>query len=360
MSNRAAIEVTSSKHTYQVDFEKNIFHRIEQLHQNEKNCFVVDANIIKLYRTRLPDGFDPLIIDANEPNKSLDKFPDYIEKLVDRNLKRDCTLIAIGGGITQDITCFIASTIFRGIGWSFIPTTLLAQADSCIGSKSSINVGAVKNLLGTFTPPSSIYLSQEFLKTLRSADILSGIGEMVKVHVIGGPREFENIKLKYDGLFELGEVMTFFVRNSLLLKKRLVELDEFDQGARNVMNYGHSFGHAIESATKFLIPHGVAVSIGMDMANLFSSRTDITPNSVFENMTVIMNKIFADFTKNVELNVESFFSAISKDKKNVGKKLSLILPTGEGAQVQKVLVENDDFFAAFCIDYFTRKGFKLS
>jgi hypothetical protein len=127
--------------------------------------------------------------------------------------------------------------------------TLLAQADSCIGSKSSINVGKIKNVLGTFTPPRKITISTRLLSTLDDRDIRSGIGEMLKVHGIDGPDSFDQIAADYARLTSDAETLKRYVRRSLEIKKHIIEQDEFDRGIRNVMNYGHSFGHAIESAT---------------------------------------------------------------------------------------------------------------
>lgn len=145
---------------------------------------IIDARVADLYAVPLASVLaapSTLRIDATEPNKSLERMPAYVLHLLDHGLRRDCTLVAIGGGIIQDIVCFIAATLMRGLPWTFYPTTLLAQADSCIGSKSSINVGRFKNQLGTFTPPAEIQLSTDVLDTLDEADIRSGLGEIIKV-----------------------------------------------------------------------------------------------------------------------------------------------------------------------------------
>jgi 3-dehydroquinate synthase len=225
-----------------------------------------------------------LAIEAIEPNKSLDKFPAYVDHLVSQKIRRGHTLIAIGGGIIQDITCFLAATMLRGIDWQFYPTTLLAQADSCIGSKSSINAGSAKNILGTFTPPNRIFISSRFLDTLPEGDVRSGVGEMLKVHVIDGPDSFNAISADYETLFEDRARMLHYMRRSLEIKQTYIEKDEFDRGPRLVFNYGHSFGHAIEGATKFGIPHGIAVTMGMDLANWISAEMGTGERSHYERM----------------------------------------------------------------------------
>ena len=135
---------------------------------------------------------------------------------------------------------FLSATLLRGINWNFIPTTLLAQADSCIGSKSSINCNGVKNILGTFTPPEKVAICPIFLSSLNKAEIHSGIGEILKVHAISGKEKFQKIKLKYDQLFKNNEELLKKIYESLLIKKKFIEIDEFDRGPRNIFNYGHS------------------------------------------------------------------------------------------------------------------------
>ena len=145
--------------------------------------------------------------------------------------------------------CYFAERV----EWNFVPTTLLSQADSCIGSKSSINCNNVKNVLGTFTPPKNVLIYSEFLKTLQLREIKSGIGEMLKVHAISGVDDFNSIKKVYKDLFKKQDIMLNKIYKSLIIKKKFIEIDEFDKGPRNIFNYGHSFGHAIERATNFKI-----------------------------------------------------------------------------------------------------------
>lgn len=230
----------------------------------ENAIYILDEKVAKLYEGELGPILERgrvLEVEANEANKSLDKFPEYIDALVALKVKRGQPLVAIGGGITQDITCFIAATMMRGLPWMFYPTTLLAQSDSCIGSKSSINSGDIKNILGTFTPPEKVVIDVDLIDTLDEKDLLSGIGEMIKVHAVDSPESFDRISNSYSQLLSDKNVLESFICDSLLMKKKLIEIDEFDQGPRNVMNYGHSFGHAIESATHYEIPHGIAMTI---------------------------------------------------------------------------------------------------
>lgn len=345
------INIKSHSGTYEVSFRSD-FSFIPSLLKNEKFFFVMDKKVHELYQKEFEDlNLDrTLLIEADENNKDLTKIPDYVTTLTDKGLKRNHTLLAIGGGITQDITCFISSIVFRGIDWEFIPTTLLAQSDSCIGSKSSINCSGVKNLVGNFLPPRNIYLCLNFLKTLSKDDVLSGIGEIIKVHMVKNLNQMKAISESYDQLSD-DDVLIKFLYNGLLFKKELIEIDEYDKGPRNIMNYGHTFGHAIEKATDHNIPHGIAVAMGMDMANLYSLKFGMTKGEEYQVSHEALSKLYSAHT-NVALDTDTFFSAIRKDKKNIGNNITLIIPKGDESKLSKVPVPFDENFKAFCSSFF--------
>ena len=318
---------------------------------------IIDERVAALYKDKmsflLEEG-SVLRINAKEKNKSLECMPTYVEYLVKNQIRRGDILIAIGGGIIQDITCFLAATILRGIEWHFYPTTLLSQADSCIGSKSSINSGQVKNILGTFTPPKKVFVGSSFLDTLIKSDLQSGVGEMLKVHAISSPKDFNKIAEDYHNLFENKKIMLHYIHRSLEIKKEYIEIDEFDLNVRNIFNYGHSFGHAIESATKFEIPHGIAVSIGIDMANWLSPKIGSGDESNFRRMHNILFENFQNFN-NIDIPIDLFMDALSKDKKNIAKdEVALILPDKE-AKIVKGYYKSDRIFYALCEKYLTEE-----
>ena len=307
---------------------------MDQLNDNivANAIYIIDRNICELYVDRIDKVLSSprvIKIDALEANKSLDKMPGYVHELVSLNIKRGDPLIAIGGGIVQDITCFLATTVMRGLPWIFYPTTLLAQSDSCIGSKSSINSGEFKNILGTFLPPERVVIDVDFLKTLNQREIFSGVGEMLKVHAINSPESFNLISEAYEEILDNPFIMEDFIFNSLSMKKKLIEIDEFDQGPRNVMNYGHSFGHAIESVSNYVIPHGIAVTIGMDIANFVATELGVSSISHFERMHIVLDKNSKTY-RHVSINVTSLLNALLKDKKNSASQLRLILPDQSG------------------------------
>jgi 3-dehydroquinate synthase len=289
---------------------------------------LIDSRVADLHAGNLAsllEGVPVLRIDATEENKSLERIPAYIESLLQSRIRRGHSLLCIGGGILQDITCFIAATLFRGLEWRMIPTTLLAQADSCIGSKSSINVGAAKNIVGTYTPPKAVYIWPGFLDTLEEREIRSGIGEMLKVHALAGTQHFDAIARDYDMLLSDRTTLLKYIQASLMIKKKYIEEDEFDRGPRNVLNYGHSFGHAIEAATAFAIPHGIAITLGMDLANYVAFRTGVASREPFERMHPTLRKNYSMFAE-YQIEPAAVLAALGKDKKNSDAGLRLVLP----------------------------------
>ena len=349
------LTIQSHKGPYTVTFAGDAFARLNQDVPSNAH-FIIDDRVANLYAAELANVLaspSVLRIEATEANKSLDKFEAYVAHLVSRGVRRGHELVAIGGGIMQDITCFLAATLFRGVDWHFYPTTLLAQADSCIGSKSSINVGKIKNVLGTFTPPKYITISTRVLDTLDERDVRSGMGEMLKVHVIDGPSSFDKIAADYYQILGDHEVMEHYIYRSLEIKKIFIEQDEFDRRVRNVMNYGHSFGHAIESATDFEVSHGIAVSIGADMANYVAVRLGLMDRHHYDRMHPILAANYAGF-ENIEIPFDAFLSAIAKDKKNINADLALILPDAK-ARVSKGYYANDAKFQAICADFFDKE-----
>ena len=352
MSNQIIIQ--SHKGEYSVDFMHSDMDRLNST-LIEDAIYIVDENIAVLYKKRLGRILNSkrlILIEAKEGNKSLDKFPGYVDALVNLEVRRGQPLVAIGGGIIQDITCFLATTMMRGLPWIFYPTTLLAQSDSCIGSKSSINSGEFKNILGTFTPPSKVVIDVDFLQTLENKDLYSGIGEMLKVHAIDSPKSFDYISCNYEKILSNPRVMEKFIKESLLIKKKLIEVDEFDQGPRNVMNYGHSFGHAIETATNYGIPHGIAVTIGMDIANFVAVGLGISNMQHFERMHGVMVKN-SNIFRHMNISVERLMVALSKDKKNSATQLRLILPNNDG-YIGIGLYDNNNELVQIIYKYFKK------
>ena len=249
---------------------------------------------------------------AVESTKTLETVMDVFDKLSSKNFTKKNKLIVIGGGITQDIGGFVASIFKRGIDWVFIPTTLLSMADSAIGGKVGINRSS-KNVVAAFSAPNEVYISDWFLSTLKNDDIISGLGECIKMAIIGGPNSYSLFLEKYAKNDILG-----IIKLTSTIKKPIIEYDELETGIRKVLNYGHTFGHALEGASNHEIPHGIAVLLGMYMENL-----------VFEANLNEVNKTIIDIVperfKTMKLDYSVFLRHLQSDKKNLGSKICCIV-----------------------------------
>ena len=348
------LSIKSKIRNYEVNFINDFAETIKQVHI-EKAFFIIDKELDELYKDAINDislKYDPLFIEAIEENKTLDYCQTVIETLLEKNIRKDSTLIAIGGGIIQDITGYISSVLFRGINWILYPTTLLSQADSCIGSKTSINFGGYKNLLGGFYPPSQIYIDLGFLETLPANEIKSGIGEILHFYLIDGSRLSEELMDNYDELIADPKKLKYYILESLKIKKNVVEIDEFDKNERNLFNYGHTFGHAIEAVSGYEVSHGQAVTMGMDIANYVSFNLGYLDEDKFLYMHKILEKNIPFFSLQEEM-MESFLMALSRDKKNIGENLGCILTKGPGSMF-KVQHHLDERLQGVIVDYFKR------
>lgn len=337
------ISVKSHKHTYEVRFEDDFAPALIE-HIREGDVVVVDANVLKLYSDRLSPILEDakhIVIEPSEEVKSYQGLTPFIESLIENGFRKNNRLIAVGGGITQDITAFTASIMFRGVDWIFYPTTLLAQADSCIGSKTSINFGKYKNQLGGFYPPTDIVIDLGFLDTLSSLDFRSGMGEILHYYLVSGEEDFERICAEYDVAFENKEVLHGLIHHSLDFKRGYIERDEYDEGPRNVFNYGHSFGHAIESLTSYRVPHGIAVSFGMDIANHVSVKKKFITEDLRMRMRAPLRKNWGDIRLS-NVNADDLVATLRMDKKAVGSEIRVILTKGLGKMFKTPLEINDE------------------
>jgi len=321
----------------------------------EDGAFVIcDRTVFDLYEERIRSAVVQercLVIEATETAKTLEKCKDIIEILVDRKVRRNNKLIALGGGVIQDVTAFIASILYRGIGWLFFPTTLLAQGDSCIGSKTSINLGNKKNLLGNFYPPDTIFIDPVFLESLDVVDIQSGVGEMLHFYYYANSPLIPKLINNYKAVIADRSLLKEYTQESLAIKKSVIEIDEFDKGERNKFNYGHTFGHALETITEYGIRHGQAVTVGMDLANYLSRDIGLLTQEQFDEMHAQLSVNFPEYDFN-SCEMDLYFNALSKDKKNIGNNLGCILSEGPGKLIRQQ-IPFDDVLKDNIRSYFT-------
>ncbi|WP_321312869.1 AroB-related putative sugar phosphate phospholyase (cyclizing) [Halarcobacter sp.] len=331
--------LNSNIHNYEVKF-KNDLEFINKLIDIKKKVFIIDKNIYNLYKqyfTKIQEN-RLYIFDAIEEKKTLESVQNMYKFLAKFDEKRNITLISIGGGITQDVTGFVASTLYRGIHWIFIPTTFLAQADSSIGSKTSLNFETYKNILGGFYPPNTIYIAPIFLKTLTKKDFFSGIGEVIKFALLeeSYPKKIDSIIKTIEDLKNDKNILkTIF--NTMKIKKAYIDEDEFDIGKRNLFNYGHCFGHALENSSSYKIPHGIAVTIGMIFANIISFNRGLISKNIFNKLN---KKLFLPNIpiklKDTYFNPKVLLESMKNDKKRIGKDLTIIIPIDNDIRATKI------------------------
>ena len=349
----SSLAIKSLIRDYEVFFSQSVFNSLNNELKPDDVIFVDE----KVFCYLNEDARDLItankhtFIKATEDQKSYTALTPIIEQSIENRFRKNNRLIAIGGGITQDITAFIASMMYRGVEWLFFPTTLLAQADSCIGGKTSINIGKYKNQLGNFYPPSKILIVPEFVKSLPELDFKSGLGEMLHFYLVSGEEDFAFYQERYEKAFTDEEALLALVKRNLEIKKGFIERDEFDRGERQLLNYGHSFGHAIESLTNYAIPHGIAVSYGMDMANYISVKMGFIEKNVRQCLQAQLEKIWAG-TSIENISVEEFEKALSRDKKNIGNTYQLILTRGIGNMFKHGIIPNEEF-TGWLSEYFS-------
>ena len=330
------MKIKSSIRNYTVEFSNNFIKSIDQIY-NDGDIIIFD-NI--LYTPELDKYRCIQLYNVTEQTKDFNNISTIINYII-RKFNKKNKLIAIGGGITQDVVGFISSILFRGVEWIFYPTTLLAQGDSCIGGKTSINFNTYKNQLGNFYPPYKVIVCNEFLDTLTKIDIKSGLGEMLHFFLVSS-------KADYDFFIKNQHDFKKLTTRCLDIKRSYIEIDEFDKNERLILNYGHTFGHAIEAVTNNEIAHGIAVSVGMDVANFISYKKGYITYELFKRIQKTLSSIYYD----VKLpNTEQLIIALKKDKKNISNKLNCVLTKGPGnmfleeveySEIESYLTEYND------------------
>lgn len=320
-------KIKSGQGAYLVEFLDKTSLVNQKISQFKNPVIIIDENLIPLYKNlaQLSFKYPTLKLKANEKTKTLEGIAQVISFLQKHKCTKETTLVAIGGGIIQDVVTFTAHVYFRGIKWVFFPTTLLSMTDSCIGAKTGINFGPYKNQLGVFHSPSYIGIAFDFLKTLGKTDILSGSGEILKLLLTGPKKQFDNYILSVNKTgIKNNKDLHKFIKQSLIIKKEVIEDDEYEADRRRVLNYGHTFGHALESVTKNEIPHGIAVAWGIDVENYLAFKKGVLSEKNYQEIHWFIKKHFP-FTMRSKYSVPALIKASLRDKKVMQGKLILAL-----------------------------------
>jgi 3-dehydroquinate synthase len=299
----------------------------------ERYIIITDDMVSPLHGVRVERilkemGIKTDIIDfpAGEASKNMQTSLRIVDRLMARGADRTSALIALGGGVVGDITGFVASIYMRGIPYIQVPTTLLAQVDSCIGGKTGIDLRTGKNILGTFYQPKGVFIDLAFLKTLELRELKNGLAEVVKYGIIDDPELFNILEAKADAI-KKGDVdlLEEIVTRSCRIKKGVVEIDELERGVRRILNFGHTIGHAIETESGYTIPHGDAVSMGMAAAAIISEHRHYLPSEDRERIISLIRAMgFPDHIPK-KLSPDGIFARMKGDKKKAGDVINFVL-----------------------------------
>lgn len=334
------LTINSSRGPYGVDIGASVLSLFSQ-----KNCiWLIDQNVSK----QLPKIENVIYLTACEEVKSLETCIRILKQMKDMGANKSTRLIAVGGGIVQDIATLVASLYMRGLKWTFVPTTKMAQLDSCIGGKSSINLSGIKNLVGNIYPPSDVLIDFQFDQSLSTQALVAGYLESIKISFARGEAQF-NLHLEIaEGYLNLGAIdQQNLCLASLSDKKYFIEVDEHDEGDRQLLNFGHTFGHALEASTNFEIQHGIAVGVGMLMALEYPlSKKNFLSEKLRNSIMLLLSHAGRDSFVAIEnIADENFYTLFCRDKKHSVDTHRLILHTIHGLE-KKSIPNNDNHKAA--------------
>ena len=227
---------------------------------------ITDDKVHSLYG-HLFEGLDVVVIPQGDINKNLDTAKYVYQRLLELEADRTCFLIGFGGGVVLDMTGFTASTFIRGLKFGFVPTTLLAQADAAYGGKNGVNFEGTKNIVGLIAKPEFIYSDSPFLKTLDDKELKCGLVEIIKMALVADQELFRYLEIEKQKILNLDkEIIEEVIKRGVKIKMDMVSVDEFDNGERRKLNFGHTLGHALEDLSDGLLSHGEAVSEGIMFA----------------------------------------------------------------------------------------------
>ena len=307
---------------------------LKQLRTAKNFAIITDSKVKGLYGEKLLRNIKKAGLKAElfsfphgEKSKTLQTVESLSNQMIEKDFDRSSCVIALGGGVVGDTAGLVASTFMRGIPIIQIPTTLMAMLDSSIGGKTGVNLKAGKNLFGTFHQPSAIIIDSNLLKTLPRKHIQNGLAEAIKYGVISNVKLFEFIEKNIEKLLQLDPTATnHLIKSCNKIKLDIVKKDEKESGLRQILNYGHSFGHAVEKASNYTLLHGFAVSLGMVLANRKAVELKFLKPEDADRIKKLLKKASLP----VYTMHKPTLKDLSHDKKTRGKTINLILPTKIG------------------------------
>ncbi len=312
-------------------------HLLKELGFNDKAVIITDPTVKNLYGISLRqsltgNGFKTALLEVpeGEEYKSLDTAGRLYHELTEFGAERLTPVLALGGGVIGDVAGFVAATYMRGIPLVQLPTTLLAQVDSSIGGKVAVNHGQLKNKIGAFYQPRIVIADITTLQTLPPAELTSGLSEVIKYAIIKDGDFFTYLEEHLEPIRALDKkALEYIVSVSARVKAEIVEKDEKDLGLRNILNFGHTIGHAIESVSEFRISHGQAVAVGMMVASGIAGEIGVLENASVVRIRKLLRRAGL-MTKISKVELSKVLETMTYDKKVVGGKIRFVLPRAIG------------------------------
>src|ERR1017187_2914423 len=310
---------------------------------NTNILFLIDKNVMKFHSERIKSMMDKFsgknnfyIMPSGEKNKSTNRYNNILAFLAENNYGRDSLIVAIGGGVTGDITGFVASTYLRGIQLVHIPTTLLAVVDSSIGGKTGINFFNRKNIVGSFYQPDFVLTDTVFFDSLPENEVISGTGEIIKYAFLSDRDFYNDVNDSYDSIISLHkETLNRIIPVCIKIKAEIVSEDEQESELRKILNLGHTFAHAYESYFDFGIKHGNAVAAGIISSLFLSFKKGIINKTSLNYFLNLPTKMI--FTSDRDLHEGEIINRMLSDKKNREGRIKFILIKDIG----EILIEVD-------------------
>ncbi len=337
------------KPIYDIVFENSFDKLAEELQlldsKNRKVCIVTETKVESLYLEQVMKIMKPVckelicfVFPEGEASKNLDTVKDLYEKLIQYKFDRKDLLIALGGGVTGDLTGFAAATFLRGIDFIQIPTTLLSQVDSSIGGKTGVDFHAYKNMVGAFHMPKLVYINVNTLSTLPDREFNCGLGEIIKHGLIKSKNYLDFIKENREKIKNrVPEILKELIYGSCMIKKAVVERDPKEQGERAMLNFGHTLGHAIEKKMDFSMLHGECVALGSITALFISYQMGrITKEEYEENRKLIEWFDYPSLPDNIIPSELVEITKVDKKMENGYIKFIILKEIGEAEIVKTV------------------------
>jgi 3-dehydroquinate synthase len=339
------LTISSSQASYPIIIGQNLLTNAElfirYIHAQQV-AIITDTNVSTYYLPRLIQTLadktvTTLILPAGEQNKTLATVSTIFDTLLEQKHNRSTTLIALGGGVVGDMAGFAAACYQRGVNFIQVPTTLLAQVDASIGGKTAVNHVLGKNMIGAFHQPQAVIIDTGTLKTLPRRELVAGLAEIIKIAVISDIDFFEWLEAHLSALLALDEsALVYAISRACEIKASFVSDDIHDTlGQRALLNFGHTFGHALEQLTHYQLLHGEAVAIGMMLACQLAVKQGELEPQVLQRLQTLLVRADLPTVLPVDISMKDLLSAMQYDKKNTDEGLSFILLSAIGKAYQK-------------------------